>query len=59
MIEENIRDFNQRWEVEYICDRVRQIDQAVMRGDKERALDLLNMIKEKATSAEHFVNKKL
>lgn len=59
MKEEDIRDFEQRWEVEYICDRVRQIDKAVKNGNKEKALDLLNMIKEKAASAEYFVKKLL
>ncbi len=53
----NIREFEQIWEVEYICERVRRITKDVEQGKIESALDYLNMIKEKAHAAEYLIKK--
>lgn len=51
----DMREFNSTWEVEYICERVRQITQAVENGNYETALDYLRMIREKAKAAEYLI----
>jgi hypothetical protein len=51
------RAFEQTWETEYICDRVKRITKDVENGRYESALDYLNMIQEKAQAAERLIKK--
>jgi hypothetical protein len=52
-----MRQFESAWEIEYICSRVKNINEAVKNGNCERALDYLNMIQEKAKIAENMIKK--
>lgn len=49
------REFEQTWETEYICERVKRITKDVESGQYESALDYLNMIQEKARAAEKLI----
>lgn len=49
------RAFNQTWETEYICLRVKNISEAVKRGDHGAALDMLKMIREKVEGAKRLI----
>lgn len=51
------RAFEQTWEAEYICERVKRITKDVENGRYESALDYLNMIQEKAQAAERLIKK--
>lgn len=51
----DMRGFNQTWEIEYICERVKRITESVESGNYEYALDYLRMIKEKAEAAEYLI----
>lgn len=52
----DINDFEKTWEVEYICSRVKMVREAVSKGRYEDAKDMLNMIQEKAKSAEYEIS---
>jgi anti-sigma28 factor (negative regulator of flagellin synthesis) len=47
--------FNQVWEVEYTITRVKRISEAIENGNYENALDMLNMIKDKAKAAQRAI----
>ena len=49
------RAFNQTWEVEYLCERVRKIADAVQKGNYESALDMLDMLRDKTAAAKHLI----
>jgi pterin-4a-carbinolamine dehydratase len=52
-----MRAFEQTWETAYICERVKRITKDVENGNYVSALDYLNMIQEKAKSAEYQIRK--
>ncbi|VBB08450.1 Hypothetical protein LUCI_3756 [Lucifera butyrica] len=52
-------DISREWETEYLCARVKRIEEDVKNGKFESALDYLNMIQEKAKSAEILIRKHL
>ncbi len=47
--------FNQVWEVEYTITRVKRISEAIENGNYENALDMLNMIQDKAKAAQRAI----
>lgn len=49
------RAFNQAWETEYICARVKRIANVVKKGDFEAALDMLSMIRDKTEAARYLI----
>lgn len=53
----DMKEFDQTWEIDYICPRIKLIRKAVKDGDYVSALDYLNTIQEKAKAAKYQIDK--
>lgn len=51
-------DFEKTWEVEYIVARVKRVAECVENGNYEAAIDYLQMIQDKAKTAEAFLKER-
>ena len=52
-------DLSREWETEYLCSRVKRIEETLKNENYEGALDYLNMIQEKAKNVENMIRKHL
>lgn len=56
MENENLRSFEAAWEVEYLCARIKMIEDCVKNKNYSKAYSLLSMIQEKSRNAEFILD---